>query len=288
MAEISIIGAGRLGTSLAIALRNKGHTIKALSCRRRSSAIESRRLIEAGRAFTDNGAAAREGEIIFLCLPDEEIKKVACKLSRIETDWRKKTVFHTSGLLGSDVLEPLRKQGAAVASFHPIQTFSQKVTPLRHWKGIYFGLEGGSGALSVARQIIRQLGGHPLILEARLKPLYHGACSIASNFFVVLLDTAAHLLQEIGVDEEKASRLLLPLAQGTLHNVKRFDIPKSLTGPVIRGDSETVRAHLKALHSHPDYSEVYKKLGLLALRMIPDKELPARKIRALKNLLEDK
>lgn len=288
MAEIAIIGAGRLGTVLGRALAKKGHEIKALTCHSRASAGKSRQIIGQGKIYSDNAAAAERGQIIFLCLPDEEIKKVAAELARAKIDWTPKIVFHTSGLLPSEVLKQLRDKGALTASFHPAQSFARKDTSPAHFKGIYFGLEGERKALALAGKIVRQLGGYPLILRPEGKPYYHAACGMTSNFLVILLDAAVRLLKQAEIEEKMAVKLLFPLVEGTLHNVKKIDIPSSLTGPVIRGDSTTVKAHLNALRLFPNYAQVYRKLGLLALQTARKRGLPPKKIKALKNLLEGK
>jgi predicted short-subunit dehydrogenase-like oxidoreductase (DUF2520 family) len=289
MTNISIIGAGRLGTSLASALRKKGYSIKALSCRKSYEAKESQKIVGEGRALTDNIRAARLGNLVFLCLPDEEIEKVAAQLASSNIDWSKKLVFHCSGLLPSKILKPLKDRGALTASFHPVQSFAQKKTDPANFKGVYFGIEGCSKALTSARKIVHKLGGHPFILKAKDKAVYHSACSIASNFLVILLDMAVSLLKQTGLNEEKALQVLLPLVQGTLHNVKKFNMGMSLTGPVIRGDQKTVSSHLRALRAFPSYPETYRKLAEQALEIAKrEKRLSSQKIRAMKNLLEER
>lgn len=289
MIDVSIIGAGRLGTSLGYALLKKGHRIKALSCKRISSARESRQIIGEGEASTDNALTAREGDLVILCLPDEEIVKVAEELADSNVKWSKKYIFHSSGLLPSKILDPLRVQGALVASFHPIQSFSQKKTDPKYFENIYYGLEGGREALVLSQKIVHELGGHPIIIKEKDKSLYHAACSIASNFFVVLLDMATSLLKQTGLSEKEAFQALQPLVQGTLHNVKNLNIKDSLTGPVIRGDQESVRKHLKALRNIPLYYETYKKLAAQAVEIAKkEKKLTPQKIKALNNLLEGK
>jgi predicted short-subunit dehydrogenase-like oxidoreductase (DUF2520 family) len=288
MADIVIIGAGRLGTSLGRALAAKGHAIKVVTCRRAASARESRRIIGQGTSSTDNLAAARRGDIIFLCLPDEEIPKAAAGLSRSRIGWQRKIVFHTSGLLPAAALKPLRDKGAATASFHPVQSFARKATSPGHFQGVYFGLEGDRKACRFGRTIARELGGRSFLLSAEGKPAYHAACAVASNFLVVLLDAAARILGQAGINENKASRLLFPLLEGTLRNVKKFDIPASLTGPVARGDRASVEAHLEALRGLPGYANAYKALSFLALEQAKGRGLSSHKVRALRNLLEGK
>jgi predicted short-subunit dehydrogenase-like oxidoreductase (DUF2520 family) len=286
MIDIAVIGAGRLGTTLGRALAEKGGSITAVTCRRKESAAESRAIIGQGRALTDNAAAARTAPVIFLSLPDEVIPKVARRLARCRVDWPAKTVFHTSGLLPARALEPLRMKGAAVAAFHPIQAFSSKRTPSAHFRGVSFGLEGDRQALVLARNLVRRLGGRALAIPEEAKPLYHAALAFSSNFSVVLLDTAVRLLKESGIPENKAVALLLPLVQGTLRNVKELNTTESLTGPLVRGDATTIKAHLKALECRPRYAEIYKKMSLAGLDLARKKGLRPRSLAALRKILE--
>lgn len=288
MKDIAIIGAGRVGTSLGRALYNKGFVIKALSCRTRESSLESRRIIGRGRALTDNVLAAELGEVVFICLPDDLIVDEVVRLSRAGINWAKKYVFHCSGLLPSKILLPLQKKGARTASLHPIQSFPAKKCPPRQFEGIAFGLEGEESALAQARKIVRRLGGHTLAIKEEDKPLYHAACSVASNFFVLLLHMAVEILKKAGLDEKESLEALLPLAQGTLQNVNKFDISSSLTGPLVRGDIASVKKHIDALRKFPSYLASYKRLAAVALEIAQKKNLPPKKIKAMKKLLEDR
>jgi len=289
MNKISIIGAGRLGTSLGSALSKKGYSIKSLSCRTSRSAEESRKIIGEGKASTDNIQTAKAGNVIFLCLPDEKILEVVRELNGANINWSEKFTFHCSGLLSSGILKPLQAKGALTASIHPIQSFAHKRTPPDHFKDIYFGLEGESKALELSQKIIQKLGGRPFLIKSENKVLYHTACSIASNFLVVLLDMASSLLKQIGLQEEQAFQVILPLAKGTLHNVNKFNIRSSLTGPVIRGDKESVKKHLEAMRKFPAFYETYKRLAFQALELARrEKKLGVREIKALEDLLEEK
>ncbi len=287
MKDISIIGAGRLGTSLGAALSKKGYRIKSLSCKTARSAEESRTIIGQGKASADNIQTAQSGDILFLCLPDDEIRKVARELKGANINWSKRYIFHCSGLLSSDVLKPFSARGAFTASVHPIQSFAHKKSSPGQFENIYFGLEGEIEALKMSQEIIQRLGGRSLIIKEEDKAVYHAACSIASNFLVVLLDIASSLLTRIDLPEDQAFQVLYPLVQGTLHNVKKFNIRSSLTGPVIRGEKESVKTHLEALRKFPPYDETYINLASSALEIARrEKKLPSHKIKALKALLE--
>jgi predicted short-subunit dehydrogenase-like oxidoreductase (DUF2520 family) len=284
--DISILGAGRLGTSLGRALAVKGHRIAALASRRLASARESRRIVGQGKPLTGLAEAAALGRIIIVSLPDDLLARTAVKLARSRVDWHGKIVLHTSGLLSSEVLKPLRNCGASVGSFHPAQSFAAKSTPPSRFRGAWFALEGDAAAFTAARALVRELGGRSVAVAAGRKRLYHTACAAASNYPVVLWQTAVELLEQAGLPAAAAQRLVVTLAKGTLRNVKKFDPARALTGPIVRGDIATVRGHLAALgRTSPRHLRVYREMGLAALEVAAGRDLAAGKIRALRRLL---
>jgi predicted short-subunit dehydrogenase-like oxidoreductase (DUF2520 family) len=288
MKRFSIVGAGRLGTALGAALARRGWLAEAIVDRDARAARESRRIIGRGRASTSYAAAAEAGGAVIIAVPDDAIGRVAAALARSGGAWAGRPVFHTSGLVPSGALGPLVRRGACAASLHPIQSFPRKDAPASVFKGITWGIEGGPAAVEAAGEIVRALRGHVLLLSEKDKPLYHAACALASNAFVALEWTAAGILQQAGVAEDAAFAALLPLVQGTLQNVKSLGLEKALTGPVVRGDSATVRKHLEALGSDPGAREIYAAAGRLVLRLAAKRGLPAGRVRALRRLLEDK
>ena len=288
MKRFSIIGAGRLGTSLGLALARRGWEPAVIADRDPAAARESRRTIGRGTASTDIGRAARRAPLLFITVPDDAVEAMARRLARAGGDWSGRTVFHTSGLLASSALAPLRARGARVASLHPVQSFPAKTGGARLFPGIYWGIEGDPEAVRLGKGIVRSLGGRTFAVRAEAKPLYHAACSLAANAFVALEAAAAALLAEAGASPRTAATVLLPLVQGTLQGVKKFGLEKALTGPVVRGDVGTVRRHLEALASRPLHDEIYRVLGLAAIRLLAQGRTPTRRLRALRRLLEDR
>jgi len=289
MSDIAIIGAGKLGTNLGYALSQKGHRITALSDKSLRSAQESKQAIGQGIYTDDNVSAARQSHWVILTVPDDTIEAVAEELANSDIQWQDKFVLHCSGLLTTESLKSLEEKGALVASLHPIQSFSQKKPNLTAFADIFFGLEGKGEALDRAIEITRQLGSKYFILEGQNKPLYHTACSMASNFLVTLLATATELLKQAGLSKTTASLVLLPLVQGTLQNVKKFDAGQALTGPVARGDIESIKKHLKALEKLPELHHLYIKIAYQSLQMAKrETTMPEEKFKALEALLEDK
>jgi len=285
---VSIIGAGRLGASLGYALARKGFEIKGLSCRGLTSARESAKLIGRGKPTASSLKAAAGAEILFLCVPDDSIAQTATLLAASSLQWQGRTVFHSSGLLPARVLAPLKKKGAFTASFHPIQTFARKEARLDLFKGIGYGLEGDTEALMAAGMIIRRLGGYALFLTKADKPLYHAACVLCSGGMATLLGSAFALLESRGLGEKEAERVLMPLAQRTLQNVKEIGARPAVTGPFIRGDVKTILEHLRALPEKGRWIDIYSALGLRSLETAGKKDLSPKTIRTLRKILEDR
>lgn len=289
MRDIAIIGAGKLGTSLGMALSQKGYRIRTLSCQTFSSAEESSQILKQGTPFTDNIQTARSGKTIILSVPDDQIEKVSQELDRSSLTWEDKRVFHCSGLVPASVLDPLHHKGASTLSIHPAQTFSRKKTNPQKFKGIYFGLEGSEEGLIWGQKLVQDLGGYSLILKAEDKPFYHLACSTASNLLVVLLQMSSFFLQETGISKNKALQVIFPLVKETLHNVKELSIPSALTGPVVRGDQNSIQKHVNALKKFPSYRQIYKELAFQALKIANKEEkLTPSQVRKMRSFLEDK
>jgi len=285
MSGFSIVGTGRVGTALGRALAAKGWTPRALCDRDPKAARESRRLIGGGKATTDLRKAGASADIVLVTVPDGAVAAVAAGLARTGGRWAGRVVLHTSGILPARALEPLRKKGASVASAHPAQAFPRKDLGTGHFKGVFWGLEGDEEAVRTALRMVRALRGRALLLAEEDKPLYHAACSLASNALVALGRTASRLLAGMGMAEVWAAAVLWPLVEGTLQNVKSLGWDKALTGPIARGDEEAVREHLEALGPHPETLAVYRALGKAALAGMAKGYLPAAKLRRLERLL---
>ena len=288
MKSVSIIGAGRLGASLGHALVRRGYDLRAVSCRTLRSARESARIAGAGRAFTDIVKAAGDSDTVFLCVTDRALPEVAAALASSPLDWKGRTVFHTSGLVSSRVLEPLARAGARTASFHPAQTFARKEADPGLFRGIFFGLEGEPAAVKTALAIARRLGGSAILLDEKDKVLYHAACVVCSAGGTAVFDAASRLLAGTGLETRLAARVLMPLAEKSLRNVKELGATAAFTGPISRGDVQTVRSHFKVLPAKGPARRLYTALGLAGLETVGKGKLSPKAVKALKRLLEDK
>ena len=268
--RIAIVGAGSLATSLAPALRDAGYTIAEIAGRGSSASHRrAQRLARAvgAQAVTLESAQLRAG-LLWLCVPDREIRKAAASVTKLGKE-RVRFAFHASGALSSRELEPLRKVGIAVASVHPLMTFVAATRP--PLAGVPFAVEGDSAAVRLARRIVRDLGGLSFRLSASRKAAYHAWATMTSPLLLAFLVTLEEAAAVAGLSRNDARRMSLPIVRQTLENYTRLGPGNSFSGPIIRGDVDTVARHLSVLRKHPLPRDVYVALAGSALRGLPVK-----------------
>ena len=265
---VSIVGAGRLGTALAVALADKSYSIRSLVARTVASARKAAKLLDEDVQVlaAKNVSSLRPADLFLITTPDDQIAHVASELARLETK-RKPTALHTSGALSADVLAPLRKRGWSTGSIHPLISVSGSTTPL---DGAFWSVEGDKTALRVGKTIVRDLGGKSFSIRSEDKPLYHAAAVMSAGNVVALFDVAVEMLVQCGLSRKSARSILLPLLASTIHNLETKDTAAALTGTFARGDIETVKRHLKALKTNKDALELYRLLGKRSLNLTKD------------------
>lgn len=277
--RVAIVGAGSLATCLASALRESGYTITEIVSRRSPRSRQQARRLAAkvdGRAVTAK-AATLDAELLWFCVPDREIRAAAASLSVPE---KVRFAFHSSGALTSRELDPLRNKGVSVASVHPLMTFVPGTRPAL--AGVPFALEGDAAATRVARRIVRALGGESFSLPASRKAAYHAWATMTSPLLLAFLVTLEEAALAAGLTRQDSRRKSLPIIRQTLSNYSRLGPGHSFSGPIIRGDVETVAKHLAVLKEHPWMRAVYVALARSALR-----RLPVKNRNELRRLLED-
>jgi predicted short-subunit dehydrogenase-like oxidoreductase (DUF2520 family) len=199
-----------------------------------------------------------------LAVPDRAITPLAVELSSDGDIAPRHAVLHLSGLRDRTALAPLASSGAALGSLHPLQTISDPATAAARFKGAYAGIEGDDRALSAAELLARSLGMVPVRIPAGAKPAYHAGAAFAANYTTALVGVAERLALTAGIPGEVARRLYLPLIRGAAANLEAGPAV-ALTGPVRRGDVETVAAHLAALGGED--RQLYLLLAREALRL---------------------
>jgi len=262
--QIAIIGAGAVGTTLAVALHQRNCRIVGIASRTERSAHRCGALINCAFCSTDPVEVAKAAEVIFISTPDRVIKQVCDHIAAASGIQKGDIVIHLSGALGSDILASAKRKGAYVLALHPVQTFPRGQISTEALSGCYFSLEGDKEALKFGQGLVKELGGEPVTISPESKPLYHAALCTASNYLVTVTDLAVQMLEKVGIDKKDALKMIMPLIWGTVRNLETVGLPGALTGPVSRGDLQTLKGHLGTIQRLlPEYLEVYKKLGSL-------------------------
>ena len=295
--RIAIIGAGRMGGALAIALSRRGYTVSAVASRSKKSALK----LSADLAGKLSGSPAALGisrlsslpksDLILITTPDTEIAGTAEKLAGLKTiRSAKPVVLHTSGSLSSEVLAPLKAARCAVGSLHPLASISEPELGLKRFRNAYFCVEGDREARQIARRIVGELGGKAFSLETRFKPLYHAAAVMTSGHTTALFSVAVELLTKCGLSANKAKNVLLPLLLGTAENLKKQSPAEALTGTFARVDVDAFERHIKLLAENADQNatDIYLQLAGVSLKLAAEQGADKERIKILKRKIARK
>jgi predicted short-subunit dehydrogenase-like oxidoreductase (DUF2520 family) len=267
---VCIVGPGRLGAAVATNLRNEGWKVTGLVVGPRRKVSERVRKLAAAvnTSITRLGEEPLASGLVWITVPDNSIEDVAAKLAA-QQPWKGRVVFHSSGALTSDALQALRAKGASVASVHPGMTFVHGSVP--DLRDVPFGIEGDPGALRLARQIIRELGGMAVTIRKENKVLYHAFDAFASPILIALMAALEDVGMAAGIGRTAVSSMAGPLLQKTLNNYLEHGAAAAFSGPFIRGDDAVIERHLDALRELPHAQEVYKALARVAVKKLPVK-----------------
>ncbi len=279
--SIAIIGPGNLGSALALALAQGGYKITEIVSREQRASQERARALArrvGARAATVSSARLEAG-LVWFCVNDGAIASSARELA--SAGWKGKIALHSSGALTSDELRALRRRSAAVASLHPMMTFTGGTPP--SLKGVVFAVEGDAAAVGVCRRIVRDLGGAIFTIAKKKKPLYHAWGAFASPLLVSGLAVAEGIAARAGVERAWARRGMKPIIRQTLENYFAQGAAAAFSGPLVRGDVTTVQKHLRALRQIPGARETYLALARAALQ-----NLPVRNRKALGKIFQRK
>jgi len=283
MKSIGFIGAGTVGTALAVRLRKKDFPVIAVASRSRQSAQRLASLVSGCHVYDNNQDVADAADFVFITTPDDAIAQVVAGIN-----WHKgQYVVHCSGADSLDVLEPARVSGAQVGGFHPLQTFANVFQAIDNLPGSTCALEAEGEVLEMLKSMALEIDGNWVKLGPGEKVLYHAAAVIACNYLYTLAKQATDLWQVFGVSTQEATRALLPLLRGTLNNLENVGLPNCLTGPIARGDLGTVRKHLAALEqSAPGLISTYCEMGCQTIPIALSKgKIDSRQAEELNQLL---
>lgn len=290
--SVSIVGPGRLGQAMAIALSRSGYSIKALVARRPKKAEKFADSLVSGRDKIRVLSLAElptleATDLILITTPDDAIEGVVQKLTTSLERVNGRIVLHTSGALSSEVLSSLVGIGFHTGSLHPLVSVSEPVVGAKALRGAFFCVEGDAPATRLARRIVADLGGTSFTVAASYKPLYHAAALTAAGHMTALIHVAIEMLVSSGLKRKQAQQVLMPLVESAVKNLNSSTPAQALTGTFARGDLATVQQHLAALSgtSQAEALEVYKLLGLHSLRLA-EKKIDRKVAQQIRRLLK--
>ena len=261
--KVAVVGYGKVGRVMAEAFTRIGCEVLVVA-RPKGRAIQNPKSKIQNRI----SSLPTDLDFILLCVRDTQIRGLAEEIVK-RGGFRKGTIVaHTAGAVSAGILAPVREVGCLALAWHPLQTFTgdEGADLLR---GITFGIDGDAQAVRVGERLARALGGEPFRVPPELRPLYHLGGVFACNLMAGLVAVSQDLLAGMGMDEERSLRALAPLIRATADNIARQGLPGSITGPLKRGDVDTIAAHLKVLERHPEAWEIYRTLSRSLLRYLP-------------------
>jgi predicted short-subunit dehydrogenase-like oxidoreductase (DUF2520 family) len=265
---VGVVGAGRVGTALAVALHRAGHRVVAVSA---VSAASLQRIEAAlpGTAVRRPEEVIASADLVLLTVPDDVLPDLVTGLASTGAQLTGRLLAHASGRHGLAVLEPAVRQGAGPLALHPVMTFTGRPDDVDRLAGISFGVTAPDQLRPVAEALVMEMGGEPVFIAEESRNLYHAALAGAANHLVTQVVQASDLLSAAGVPDP--GRMLGPLLGAALDNALRLG-DAALTGPVMRGDAETVAGHLAALRAAaPEALPAYLALA----RLTADRALAA-------------
>lgn len=257
--DIAIIGPGKVGTTLGVLAAGAGLRVTAVGARRAEQARAAARRIGGGASPCTPGEAAGAGQLVLLTVSDAAIAMLCDELAREGGFAPGASVAHCSGALGSDVLGPARETcGCSVASMHPLQTFATVDSAVEAFAGTFVFCEGDEPALADVSELVGAVGGRYVAMPSSSKALYHAAAATACNAFAALMDAALAMFEGAGIDRATALEAVGPLVRTTADNIAAIGPVRGLTGPVARGECQTLAGHVRALaDADTDVRELY-------------------------------
>ena len=279
-AQVAIVGAGTLASALARALHSNGYQITEIVSREDPRSLQRARALakEVAAAATTMERAELSAPIVWICVPDDAIATVADRIVE-GRKWREKVAVHSSGALSSDALAALQEKGAEIASAHPLMTFIRSSKAI--FGGVPFAIEGTEKAARAVTRIVRNLEASPFQIGKEEKPAYHAFGFFSSPAIVAVITAAQHVGELAGLDAKRARELMEPIVRQTIDNCFRTSPEQAFSGPVRRGDVETVRKHVQVLRPHSELLTLYRALVRIAL-----KDLPSSRTQELQKIVE--
>jgi predicted short-subunit dehydrogenase-like oxidoreductase (DUF2520 family) len=259
---VGLIGPGRAGIGLALALTQAGYTVRLHG--RKKKKVPSPLTLTVGDGDSPPDWVASAG-VVILAVRDDGIRPLAEALAAARAITADHVVLHLSGVQGQEALGALVSSRAALGSIHPLQTIVEPERAPARLKGSWAAVEGMPRAVEAAERLAQDIGMRPFRIATKAKAIYHAGAVFASNYLVVVEALAQRLLRHAGLTDADAWAALRPLVEGTLENLGRIEPKDALTGPIARGDTATIVRHIESLTF--DDGRLYRELGRAALEL---------------------
>ena len=265
---INIIGAGRLGKTIARLIKvNQVGMIQGICNTTLKSAENAAQFIGQGKPFL-NIESLPPVDITIISTPDDQIKLCCEQLSLSKNLKEKSIIIHCSGSLSSETLFSVAKKGCFTASVHPMRSFAVPKTAFSHYNGTYCALEGHSKVIPLLDSIFLAIGSITFLISSEKKAIYHAGSVFASNYLVTIANAAFRCLKKADIEDTLAFKMIVKLMRGTLNNLETtLSFEKSLTGPLKRGDVNTILKHLNVLLHEKELTALYKALSVLTIEI---------------------
>ncbi len=260
--SIGIIGAGKVGFTLAILLNELGYDLSFVVTKSKEKQKYFNEKTKTNLYYEINKGLPRT-DVVLITTPDDVVKNIAEEIVNKNCNFSKTVFAHTSGVSNSDELNVLKKSGAYIGSIHPLKSFTGENVTSNFLEGTYFAIEGDEESSEILKALALSLKGIPFFIKSENKNLYHTSACAACNYLTALAHFSVNLLNKCGVENSEALSLLKPLMTGTLENIFKYGPNKALTGPIERGDVETLKIHLEGLNELDGlYKNLYSIMGI--------------------------
>lgn len=289
--KIGFIGAGKVGRALGLYFKSHALDISGYYSRTPESSKEAALLTGSHEHMTFK-ALAESSDVIFITVPDQALKDIDREAAAMIHEYSIKheiTWIHVSGAHPSDCLAEIKTAGCAVGSMHPLQSFGEPVSSAECLSRAWFTLEGTAKAVQTVKTLLDKAGGNYSLIKAENKPLYHAGACVVSNFLVTLLESGIQYFEAVGMERKHIFQAIEPLIEATLYNIRNKGTIDALTGPIVRGDVNTIGVHLQALGEQlPSELDFYKTMALKTAQMLEDKRLTHEQVKEFQRMLEGK
>lgn len=260
--SFAIVGCGKVGTVLGKFLAAAGYRPVGLASKSIASARQAAKIAGTDSFSQVPWEITKTADVVFITTPDNVIADICNRIAENDGFRKNAVVLHCSGVLPSTILSSAKKCGGSAGSMHPLQSFASAEIEGNPFQDIIISVEGETDAVKTAVTIATDLGATCLTIQTEAKTFYHASAAVASNYLVTLLDLALRLIEASGISGPNALKVLKPLIEGTLANIEKVGTIKALTGPIVRGDVETVEKHVQEIGSKkPELLSLYKTLG---------------------------